>query len=135
MRLAMLWLLQIATVAYSIPTRAAIDDPVRISGGLISGVAGAANEVRVFKGIPYAAAPMGELRWRAPQPVPPWSGVRKADTFSNNCTQLPHAPGSYYQVEYYPEAAPSGEDCLYLNVWTAAQTPNERRPVIVWIHG
>src|SRR6516162_2707241 len=116
-------------------TLAAVEDPVRVDGGIISGVPGSTSEVRVFKGIPYAAPPVGDLRWRPPQPVIPWEGVRKADAFSMTCTQETHKPGSYYQVEYYRHEGPTGEDCLYLNVWTAAETLKERRPVMVWIHG
>jgi para-nitrobenzyl esterase len=114
---------------------AAINDPVRLQDGLISGVPGTANGVRVFKGIPFAAPPVGNLRWRAPQPVAAWDGVRKADAFSKICTQIPRAKGSYFQLEFESEPEPSGEDCLYLNVWTAAQSPDEKRPVMVWIYG
>jgi para-nitrobenzyl esterase len=125
----------IAAFMISSSALAAIDDPVRVEGGLISGVPGSTPEVRIFKGIPYAAPPVGALRWHAPQAVSAWKGVRQADAFSMTCTQKPHEPGSYYQIEYYREEAPTGEDCLYLNVWTAAASADERRPVMVWIHG
>jgi para-nitrobenzyl esterase len=110
---------------------AAIDDPVRTDGGLLSGAAGAAPEVRVYKGIPFAAPPTGDLRWRPPQPAAKWEGVRQADRFSATCMQTPYAAGSPYSAA----AQPVSEDCLYLNLWTAAKTASERRPVMVWIHG
>jgi len=103
-------------------------DTVKIDSGQISGVS--ASGVRVFKGIPFAAPPVGDLRWKAPQPVAPWSGVRAADTFSSACIQEPYAPDSPYARP--PE--PTSEDCLYLNVWSAANA-GDKRPVMVWIHG
>ena len=105
---------------------AAIPEPVRIDAGMITGTSGAAgDDVRVFKGIPYAAAPVGDLRWKAPQPPSKWEGVRKADQFGPAC--LPNrAPAN--------GTAPS-EDCLYINVWTGAKAASERRPVIVWTYG
>jgi len=100
---------------------------VRIDAGLVSGVDGGTDGMRVFKGIPFAAPPVGPLRWRPPQPVKTWEGVRKADQFGSACMQ-PSTP--------VRAAGPSpSEDCLYLNVWTEAGSASERRPVIVWSHG
>jgi para-nitrobenzyl esterase len=115
---------------------AAIKEPVRLDAGLITGVAGANPEVRVFKGIPFAAPPVGDLRWHAPLPPTPWEDVRAADKFSPMPMQPPYAPGSFYQMEFFrwPQP-PASEDCLYLNVWTAAKSEKERRPVMVWIYG
>jgi para-nitrobenzyl esterase len=107
---------------------AAITDPVPVDTGLVSGVSGTSDEVRVYKGIPFAAPPVGDLRWRAPQPPAHWEGVRKADQFSAVCMQQARGPAAA------GGPAPS-EDCLYLNVWTAAKAPGERRPVIVWTYG
>jgi para-nitrobenzyl esterase len=104
---------------------------VHTNGGGVSGVAGSAPEVRVYKGIPYAAAPTGDRRWRAPEPAAPWDGVRDASQFSPTCPQQPYPENSIYRSA--PQ--PSSEDCLYLNVWTAAGSAKERRPVMVWIHG
>ncbi len=134
MRNAKAGALIIAVIAASSSAFAAIDDPVRMQNGLISGVAGTADGVRVFKGIPFAAPPVGDLRWREPQPVAAWAGVRKADSFAKICTQMP-PQGSWFDLEYNRAPQPTGEDCLYLNVWTAAQSSDERRPVMVWLHG
>ena len=103
---------------------AALPEPVRLDAGLVSGLPGKAAEVRVFRGIPFAAPPVGDLRWRPPQPVTPWAGVRKADAFGPVCMQAG------------PVTAPAAmsEDCLYLNVFTAAARAGERRPVMVWLH-
>ena len=105
---------------------AAISDPIRIESGLISGSTNATNGVRAFKGIPYAAPPLGDLRWRPPQPPALWDGVRKTENFGAVCMQTQGRGASG------PEPS---EDCLYLNVWTAAQSRTERRPVIVWSYG
>ena len=106
----------------------AASDTVRVDGGEVAGVI--ADGVHVFKGIPFAAPPVGDLRWKAPQPVLPWSGVRNADTFGPQCVQTPYPAGSVYTMA----PAPQSEDCLYLNVWTTAKA-GDRRPVMVWIHG
>jgi para-nitrobenzyl esterase len=78
-------------------------------------------EVRIFKGIPYAAPPVGDLRWRAPKPAVHWEGTRKADEFGPVCMQ-----GGNQKM---------GEDCLSLNIWTGAKAASEKRPVMVWIYG
>ncbi len=107
---------------------AAISDPVRIDSGMVSGVPGSTDEVRVYKGIPYAAPPVGDLRWREPRPASHWEGVKKADEFSPVCMQMQRGPAAA------SGPAPS-EDCLYINVWTAAKSASERRPVILWTYG
>lgn len=114
--------------------RAAVREPIRIDAGLIAGTAGAAPGVRVFKGIPYAAPPVGALRWRAPQPVGKWTGIRNADTFGNVCVQ-PKGVGRLNVSVDLPGAPAASEDCLYLNVWTGAQSASERRAVMFWIYG
>ncbi len=114
--------------------RAAVREPVKTDAGLLSGMSAAAPGVRVFKGIPFAAAPVGQLRWRAPQPVAKWIGIRKADTFGNVCVQ-PKGVGRPNVSVDLPDSPAASEDCLYLNVWTAAQSASERRPVMVWIFG
>ncbi len=106
---------------------AAISDPVRIDTGLVSGVTGSSDDVRVYKGIPFAAPPVGDLRWHEPRPPSHWEGVHKADEFSPVCMQQQRGGAS--------ASRPPSEDCLYLNVWTAAKSASERRPVIVWTYG
>ena len=110
---------------------AAAQDSVRVEGGLLSGTTGVTSDVKVYKGVPYAAPPVGDLRWRAPKTAPKWEGVRHADRFSAACMQTPYPEGSPYRSD--PE--PVSEDCLYLNVWSGAKSAKEGRPVMVWIHG
>ena len=112
---------------------------VRVEGGQILGVPSASEGITVFKGIPYAAPPVGDLRWKRPQPVAKWKGVRKADTFSNICWQPGNAVGTFYGNEFYwKENTVPSEDCLYLNVWTPADAighQDRKLPVAFWVHG
>jgi para-nitrobenzyl esterase len=99
---------------------------VQLDSGMISGVSGTSAAVQVYKGVPYAAPPVGNLRWREPQPAAHWEGVRSADQFGATCMQsAPRATTTPPKMS---------EDCLFLNVWTAAASANDRRPVMVWIH-
>ncbi len=122
-------------VGYSVITSAAISDPVTTASGKLSGVT-LKSGVRAFKGIPFGAPPIGELRWREPQPVAKWDGVRKADRFGNVCVQpsQPQRNPNNVTVDL-PDSPKMSEDCLYLNVWTQANRANDRRPVMVWIYG
>ncbi len=97
--------------------------------GVLEGVVSADGRVRTFKGIPYAAAPVGPLRWREPQPVVPWTGVRKASDYGARAMQ-----GRIFDDMVFHDSGPS-EDCLYLNLWMPADTTNPKLPVMVWIHG
>jgi para-nitrobenzyl esterase len=101
---------------------------VKIDAGQIEGVV--SGNVLSFKGIPYAAPPVGDLRWREPQPVEPWQGIRKANEYGNDCMQMA------IQSDFAASRAAFGEDCLMINVWCpAASRPGEKLPVMVWIHG
>ncbi len=106
-------------------------EPVRIEQGLVAGTAGRSFDVRVYRGIPYAAAPTGELRWKPPQPRAAWQGVRKATEPGDACPQTPYPTNGIYGAS----PPPMGEDCLNLNIWTPAKGPGDRLPVMVWIHG
>ena len=102
---------------------------VMTDAGMLSGVADPARGVVEFRGIPYASAPVGQLRWASPTPPAPWSGVRAASRPGKNCMQ----DQVYSDVD--PFAVGVSEDCLYLNVWTTGVDPAARRPVMVWFHG
>jgi para-nitrobenzyl esterase len=113
-------------------------DSVRVAGGFIAGTTTADGAVRIFKGVPFAAPPVGTLRWRAPQPVVPWTGVRDCTHWGPSPVQGPPAPFSMWSAEFLIPPAPISEDCLYLNVWTNAPAAPDRspgRPVLVWIYG
>jgi para-nitrobenzyl esterase len=101
---------------------------IGIEGGQVASVLD--RGVHIFKGIPYAAAPVGDGRWKPPQPVVRWSGVRDASTFGPECPQAQYPAGSIYIRPLQPQR----EDCLFLNVWTTAGA-GDRLPVLVWIHG
>ena len=105
-----------------------VNGNIRVDGGLISGTT--ADGVTSYKGIPFAAPPVGELRWKAPQPVVAWEGIRQCNDFGPECPQAPYPQASLF----YSPPQKQSEDCLYLNVWTAAKA-NDKRPVMVWIHG
>jgi len=98
-----------------------------ITGGKVEGIIN--NGIASFKGIPFAAPPVGELRWKAPQPVIHWDGVKKADTFGPTPMQ------DKMMSKMLAQNPVMSEDCLYLNVWTGAKVANEKRPVMVWIYG
>lgn len=111
-----------------------LPDPVRVDTGLLSGVPARDPAVRVYKGVPYAAPPVGDLRWVEPKPARPWSGVRRAAKFGASAMQPDLREFGPWTREFVLNNEVS-EDCLYLNVWTGAASARERRPVLVFFHG
>jgi len=107
----------------------------RTDAGMVSGVKNSEGSVTAFKGIPFAAPPVGDLRWKAPQPAKHWSGVRKCDAFGASPMQAKPTPFMVYTSEFLIPEKPISEDCLYLNVWTSAKTKADKKPVYVWIYG
>ncbi len=100
---------------------------VELQSGPITGVE--EEGIWSFKGVPYAAPPVGDLRWKPPQPVTPWTEPRACTSFGPACPQ--EGAGELF----YLDVGPTSEDCLYLNVWSPAESADERLPVMVWIHG
>lgn len=124
-----------ATLVFAaLPLSGAIPQQVKVEGGALAGVPGKDASIMVFKGIPFAAPPVGDLRWRAPKPVAPWKGVRKADAFGNSCIQNIVTERKPWTYEFMTHTDVS-EDCLFLNVWTGAKSAAEKLPVYVFIHG
>ena len=100
---------------------------VQTNAGAVSGTLNSDGDIHIFKGIPFAAPPVGALRWKAPQPVQPWRGVKKCDKFRASPMQNSPAPFSMWTEEFLIPKEPISEDCLYLNVWTGAKSSNEKR--------
>jgi para-nitrobenzyl esterase len=120
-------LLMLVIAALACPALAS--DKVKIDSGTVQGIANADSSLRIFRGIPFAAPPVGDLRWRPPQPVKHWKGVRKALDYGPRC----------YQAKVYGDmifrSAEMSEDCLYLTVWTPAQFKHKKLPVYLWFYG
>jgi para-nitrobenzyl esterase len=120
-------------LASGAPSQAAGLQTVRTTSGELA--AGAPTDrVAAFKGVPFAAPPVGALRWREPQPAAHWTGVRSAERFGASCMQPAIKEILPWTQEFFAQP-PFSEDCLYLNVWSAAASAAERRPVMVWLHG
>src|SRR3569833_50993 len=111
-----------------------LPEVINVDGGSISGVKNNAGDITSFKGVPFAAPPVGNLRWKAPQPVKAWTGVKKCNAFGASPMQGKPVPFGVYTKEFLIHDEPISEDCLYLNVWT--KTVNAaKKPVFVWIYG
>jgi para-nitrobenzyl esterase len=119
-------LLAAVLVASALPVLAA--DRVKTANGVVEGMTESSG-IHVFRGLPFAAPPLGDLRWREPQPVKDWTGVRPATRFGNQCMQR-----RVFNDMVFRSSGVS-EDCLYLNVWTPAASASERRPVLVYFYG
>lgn len=112
------------------PAGASLPSDLKTESGLVRGTAGVSPDMRVFKRIPFAAPPVGANRWRPPQPVPKWDGVLKTIEFGPRCMQ-----GDYGSALGDREQPATSEDCLYLNVWTTAESADDGRPVMFWVYG
>lgn len=125
----------LATICINAKAQTDALSTVKTNAGLVSGSMNKDNDVHIYKGIPFAAPPVGALRWKAPQPVQPWEGVKKCETFGASPMQGKPVPFGPWTEEFLIPKEPIGEDCLYLNVWTNAKSSKEKLPVIVWIYG
>ncbi len=103
--------------------------------GTVEGIRSGIPTVIAFRGIPFAAPPVGPLRWRAPVPPAPWKGVRKCFEYAPVCMQEKRDPSSFAAKEFYAYQPPCSEDSLYLNLWTPAESPDDRLPVMVYLYG
>lgn len=109
---------------------------MNVTGGKITGTQSEDRTIAIYKGIPFAAPPIGNLRWKAPQPVKAWSNVKKCTEFSANAIQSPQAPFWCWSSEFIIDTSKGySENCLYLNVWTQKESSDDKRPVVVYIHG
>ena len=127
--LVLVLVLAVSCTAPKAPETNALMDPIKIDTGYVSGtiIGDLGKEVRIYRGIPYAAPPVGDLRWKPPQPAAPWTGIRECTVFGKSSIQ-PSVPMDLSDM-------PQSEDCLYLNVLTPAKKESESLPVMVWLHG
>jgi beta-glucosidase len=119
----------VAALACALTAGATAADQAKVEGGTLEGTVNSDSSVRIFRGVPFAAPPVGNLRWQPPQPVPAWSGVRKADEFGGHCVQ-----GKVFG-DINSRGKEMSEDCLYLTVWAPAKITGKPLPVYVWFYG
>lgn len=120
-------------IAFSITTKG--QTIVKTAHGKVEGSTNTDQSVRIFKGIPFAAPPVGDLRWKIPQPVKNWKGVKNCTEFSASPIQNKPQPFYCWSEEFIAQPEPLSEDCLYLNIWTSAKSKKAKQPVFVWIYG
>jgi para-nitrobenzyl esterase len=124
-----------AQAQFAPPPVPAMLQPIQTDKGQVKGYPGIEKDVVAFVGIPFGRPPVGDLRWKAPQPVSPWQGVLDAKTFKPACIQKSGLP-RYKNAAVDEQSSPGmSEDCLYLNVWTGAKAAGEKRPVMLWLYG
>lgn len=123
----LIFLLVLASFAFAQLNIETKQPQVQTSNGILEGVN--SSGIKIFKGIPFAKPPVGSLRWREPQPVESWKGIRKGDKFGPRAMQLPLFSDMVFRSDGL------SEDCLYLNIWTPAKSSNERLPVLVYFFG
>jgi para-nitrobenzyl esterase len=122
----------LVTLLWTLTAVAGIEEPIRVEGGLVSGTPSWGHGVRMYRGIPFAAPPAGDLRWRPPQPPRPWDGVLAAEHFAPACMQRRRP---LLEASWASGVNGYSEDCLYLNIWTPAASGDDALPVMVWIYG
>lgn len=109
---------------------------ISVTGGKITGTLSTDKTISVFKGIPFAAPPVGVLRWKSPQPVVAWSDIKKCVDYKASAIQAKQGPFMFWSSEFIIDTTKGySEDCLYLNVWTKKESSNKSKPVVVYIHG
>jgi para-nitrobenzyl esterase len=130
MRPSIRLLLSVIAVCAAVALPAFGADRVKTANGIVESTVAPKDGVRSFKGLPFAQPPIGDLRWREPQPAKNWTGVRDADKFGPTCMQRVSAAS-----DYWFRGDGMSEDCLYLNVWTPAKSAGDKLPVLVYIFG
>jgi para-nitrobenzyl esterase len=126
--------LLVVSLVWTSALAAPLSQPVPIEGGAITGVPGRNPTITAFEGIPFAAPPVGNLRWREPKAVIAWKGVRQSGEFGSSCIQTIHNEWKPWTYEFMTHNQIS-EDCLYLNIWTPAKSATENRPVFAYVYG